>query len=306
MAYRFRRQESVTRGIRRIAQEQIGAAMREAASHTRDSHDTVHQIRKHFKKIRALLRLARFDLGEFYRQENRWYRDAANRLSTVRDAESAVEAFKRMQSAFRKKSERETYKSVLARLVERRDVLADESSDLGGQLEQISSQLEEAYDRIESWQFSRKGFAVVQTGLIDEYRKGRSTMQQAYAGADDELFHEWRKHVKNHWYHTRLLNSIWPRVMKARCTELRGLAELLGDDHDLAVLRSAVESEPGVTANSKSRRHVFQAIDNRHGELCCHARFLGQRLFAEKPNALRCRMHSYWKAWKNQSRTGCS
>jgi len=55
--------------------------------------DAAHDARKRTKKLRALLRLARPELGDkVYRRENAGLRDAARRLSPVRDAWVLIEA----------------------------------------------------------------------------------------------------------------------------------------------------------------------------------------------------------------------
>ncbi|HKN40971.1 MAG TPA: CHAD domain-containing protein [Acidimicrobiia bacterium] len=57
-----------------------------------DPDEAAHDARKRAKKLRALLRLVRPELGDdVYRRENRALRDAARRLSPVRDAWVLVE-----------------------------------------------------------------------------------------------------------------------------------------------------------------------------------------------------------------------
>ena len=48
--------------------------------------------------------------------------------------------------------------------------------------------------------------------------------------------HEWRKRVKDLWYHCLLLQDAWKPVMSALADEAHELSDRLGDDHDLAVL----------------------------------------------------------------------
>src|ERR1041384_5148276 len=58
-----------------------------------DPDEATHDARKRTKKLRALLRLVRPELGDdVYRRENRALRDASRRLSGVRDAWVLVEA----------------------------------------------------------------------------------------------------------------------------------------------------------------------------------------------------------------------
>ena len=39
-------------------------------------------------------------------------------------------------------------------------------------------------------------------------------MRQARKRPGDRQFHDWRKRVKDHWYHCRLLKYLWPEPMR--------------------------------------------------------------------------------------------
>jgi hypothetical protein len=70
--------------------------MANAASRFYDGEEAfpiaVHQARKSTKRVRAVLRLVRADLGEkIYKYENQTLRDAARRIAPVRDSLVAVE-----------------------------------------------------------------------------------------------------------------------------------------------------------------------------------------------------------------------
>lgn len=92
--------------------------------------------------------------------------------------------------------------------------------------------------------FSKTSFRALRGGLKRTYRRGRTGRKRAFAAPTTERLHEWRKRVKYHWYHVRLLQNVWPEPMKVRRRELKVLADLLGDDHDLAVLRQLLLSAP--------------------------------------------------------------
>ena len=84
MSYRFRIRETVPAGIRRIALEQIDQALVQLAGSGNDPDRDVRKARTCFKRLRAVLRLVRNEIGtEIYRQENAFYRDAGRRLSAV-------------------------------------------------------------------------------------------------------------------------------------------------------------------------------------------------------------------------------
>jgi CHAD domain-containing protein len=92
-SYRLQPDESAPDGIRRIARAQIDLAHEQLTGRgERDIGKAVHEARKTFKRVRALLRLARDELGdEVYRRENAVFRDAGRGLSGVRDAAVLVE-----------------------------------------------------------------------------------------------------------------------------------------------------------------------------------------------------------------------
>ena len=79
-------------------------------------------------------------------------------------------------------------------------------------------------------------------GLKRSYRRGRNRFRDVRAEASDEWVHEWRKRVKDLWYHLRLVRNAKKSVLGEAADEAHELSDLLGDHHDLAVLRDdAVE-----------------------------------------------------------------
>src|SRR2546430_1303607 len=78
--------------LARVARGRI----RHALGQLDDGHDpdkAVHEARKDMKKLRALVRLMRPELGgKAYRRENARFREVARSLSGVRDAKAMLEA----------------------------------------------------------------------------------------------------------------------------------------------------------------------------------------------------------------------
>ncbi len=61
--------------------------------------------------------------------------------------------------------------------------------------------------------------------------------------ATEEEFHDWRKFVKYHFYHTRLLAGVYGKAARKRAKDANELEELLGQHHDLAVLRERITAK---------------------------------------------------------------
>ena len=137
---------------------------------------------------------------------------------------------------------------------------------------------------------------MIEDGLLRTYRRGRKALRIAYETPTAENFHEWRKRVKYHWYHLRLLRELWPAPMKPLAAEAKRLADLLGDDHDLAVLRETLVRDAD-TFGSASLIEALRALGKRRqDQLRTESKPLGWRLFAEKPGDFSRRMQRYWCA----------
>jgi len=121
-------------------------------------------------------------------------------------------------------------------------------------------------------------------------------MATAYASPSVEAFHDWRKRAKYLRYHLRLLRPTWPAVLKRARSQIKTLADRLGDDHDLAVLAETLplalkgDSDP-------ARNQIFTAlVAQRCAEQRDEARWLGLRVYAERPKAFARRLGAYWDA----------
>ena len=301
MGYRLQRSESVKAGIRRIAREQIEKALGELHDDALDRHAAVHQVRKRCKKLRGVVRLVRPVIGKTYKQENARFRDAAGRLATMRDTEALIEAYDKLMDRFEGQVERRAFASVRRALTMRQQQILDEEVDLEERIAAFEAEMQDALDHLESWKFKAGGFKAVAGGLEKTYRRGRKAMAAAYEEPTSERFHEWRKRVKYHWYHTRLLQPVWEPLMGKRRKALSELSDLLGDDHDLAVFRDTVTTEPRGFGSERDVQVFLGLIDRRRAELQAQARPLGERLYAEPPEALRKRVRHYWKVWKSEA-----
>lgn len=110
--------------------------------------------------------------------------------------------------------------------------------------------------------------------------------------------HEWRKRVKEHWYHAQLLRNVYPSMMKPYATTLADLSRALGDHHDLFELRQIVAQSPREFGRARAAIGLLNAIDARQRELEAVAMEIGRRVYAERPGAWLARMRNYWNAWR--------
>jgi len=298
MAYYFKLDETVEDAVIRVAREQIGKAIDEIEDDELDRHETVHQVRKRCKKLRGLIRAVRPALGKTYKKENARFRDAAKSLSYVRDAQSQLECLDDLTGHFEAEVGAGFASGVRDRLVERRQRVADDEVGLDERLDRFLVTMQKSYYRVGNWKLSEEGFDAVTGGLHKTYKRGYKAMNKAYAKPGAERFHEWRKRTKYHWYHLRLLRPVWKPVIKKLCSEADDLSDLLGDEHDLAVLRDTLLEEPAVFGDKTELEALLGLLSRRRLELQQKAKLLGARVFAEEPDALVDRFGAYWTAWE--------
>ena len=88
-AYRLKLSEPLPNEIARVARGRIDHALDELRGKTDSTpEEAVHEARKDMKKLRALLRLARGELGkDTFARENACFRDAARELAGTRDSD---------------------------------------------------------------------------------------------------------------------------------------------------------------------------------------------------------------------------
>ena len=294
-AYRLRAGETTDEGVRRIAHGRVDAALDQLRREAKvDVANAVHGARKDLKKLRSLLRLVRADLGkERYRAERSRYRDAARLLSGARDAEVKLTTLDRLRERY--PDESPATDGLRGALEDERErTAAGRAADLAQRLEQAAEKIAAGGAAIDSWELPSAEFELLRAGLERSYRRGRDSFRALGDDPADEAVHEWRKHVKDLWYHLRLLRPVWPAGMKGAIAAADELADLLGDHHDLAVL---IEDVSARASGGPGGETLIALARRRQGELLEQALPLGERLYAEKPKRFASRMEAYWEAW---------
>ncbi len=301
MAYHLKQDEAVDAGIRRIAKEQIDRGIDDFQNDDMDPDTRVHQVRKRCKKLRGLVRLVRDPLGDVYGEENAWYRDFAKSLAGLRDAGAMVETAEKLRT-WAAAPDGDLLAAFHDAVQDRLHRATREETDIYETCGRGAEQLQEARKRIKHWPLKDRGFALLADGLQRTYKRGRRDLKAVRTNPTPEGFHEWRKRVKYHWYHIRLVEHAWPDGLHGRRTALKALSDILGDDHDLLVLLHTLEHEPGLCPIETDRDRLSRLIHLRKDELQNEAIAIGRRLYAEKAGAFTRRIRTYWDAWQDERR----
>ena len=231
-----------------------------------------------------------------FRIENRAYRDAARPLSEVRDAHALVEALDALVEHLRGELKPRAFDSIRKLLVRRERELREKVIVEGGALRDVQRRVRNARRRIGRWPLRGLRFESFVDAIAETYRSGRRAMAAAKDLESDECLHEWRKQVKYLRHQAEILRPIWCEAMDVVAKQAHELADLLGDDHDLAVMEAVVTRERGAV-EAQERKALIGLIGERRSTLQKKATELGRKLYAEKPKAFRRRIAEYLAAW---------
>lgn len=292
-SYRLAKEEGLAVGLTRVAAGRAEKALeRLRESGLGERAEAVHGARKDMKKLRTVLRLLRGELGRRrFKRENARFRDAARALSATRDAEVKAETLDSLTAHADRLPEEavEAWREILSR---DREAASSAARDEPALTEAISL-IEAGLAEIRGWEIEGDSWQTVEGGLTRSYRGGRGAMEAAAKSREEADFHDWRKRAKDLWYELRLFSAAWPGQLEATAEEAHRLSDLLGDHHDLAVLRADLR---GRNLGEAETAALEEAIGWRQDELAAEALPLGCRLYAERPKDFARRLHRYWDA----------
>jgi CHAD domain-containing protein len=294
--YRLRADEYLPDGIRRIARGQLHNAHEElSGASPRQFGDAVHETRKGLKRLRASVRLARDGIGEeTYERENAAFRTAGQRLSAGRDAQVLLETIDSLSERFADELPARVTAVLRSRLEdERKDAEAAAQHDEAGTAAVLNA-LEGGLTRTPAWTFDNDDFGALSPGLRRIYGRGRKRMRAARKDPSAENLHEWRKRVKDLWHASQIVRPAQPKRLERVSRRAHKLADLLGDGHDLSMLRAYVETHPQCFENQASKKALLAVIDRRSDALLDKALDLGRRLYKRSPKRFVRKIERGW------------
>jgi len=298
MGYRLKRGESIPEGIRRIVHEETASVLSELAHSAGKRRDEgIHEARKSIKKIRGLLRLVRPELGRLYRTENTRLGDVGRKLSEIRDATAIIEVFDGLVAKHQNGLQKDTLTPIRKGLEASKRQM-ELQPGMREAVKRATAALRSLQKRVDAWPLRQEGFRALAPGLKERYRRGRRAMAVAQKDGTAENYHEWRKRVKDHWYHVRLLESLWTEVMQEHEHSLHDLETWLGDDHNLVLLRAKLEEEPQNYGDDKAVRLFLALVNQEQKELREKSISLGERIYERKPRRFVKDIQKLWDAWQ--------
>ncbi|MCF6367859.1 CHAD domain-containing protein [Rhizobium halophilum] len=298
MAFRIRPDRPFTQEFRSVAEHQLRQAIHFLEDQPEGPHEAVHDARKKFKRVRALYRLIQSDAKEFRARENARVRDTAKTLSVVRDATALVETVDYLAAQAGSPEESAALEFASKALIERRDRIAHEESDLPAKMAAAVQSCHEAIGALQELHLDdspRRTASRLAKAWRKQLSRAAADLVVCGEGGDAEHFHDLRKVGQTYWMHLALLSDLWSSAMRAKQREAKALVDLLGHEHDLSVLTQVVNENPDLFGDSETLARVIGAIITHQQELRREALEQAKLVFADDADTEAARIALLWK-----------
>jgi CHAD domain-containing protein len=292
--FRLKGNEAVSTEIRRIVLKQLDLATSELTSiGDPESDDAIHQARRRVKKIRAVIRLVRPVLNGAHRTLDPDLRRVSKLLAPVADGQGVIGTLNELARRYPDTLPRKTVDRLRADLVNR-GRLIDLQADADHVLQKASRVLRSHRRSVKNWRLTAEGFNAIAPGLKQCVRRARRAMVVAWLHPTPARFHAWRRHVKAHWFHVRLLEGRCGDQLMSVQRRLEALDGILGEYHNLALLHKVLVSDTALSHGEVVR--CRRVVTRYQRALRRHAQLLGLRVYSEKPRRFVRQVKRLWQS----------
>jgi CHAD domain-containing protein len=268
--------ETLAAAIKAVSIEEIGGAIALLGETACERSHVVHLVRRRLKRIRSLLVALDEVPGANRPARVRQLRDAARLLAPGRDADVLA------ASAARIAADGGEVAGVATRLAERLAGAADAAHAAAVPFETVIARLRASEADLRSLPDDFPAGPLLAAGLVAAYRGGRRDWRDCGDGGSDEALHDWRKQVKDRRHLSAMVPFETPVTSRAVRRDLDRLAEILGDEHDFALLAARLAAEPDLVERRGDREALGETIARRRRRLKKEALALGEELYGDR------------------------
>ncbi|MBO0694708.1 MAG: CHAD domain-containing protein [Verrucomicrobia bacterium] len=283
MGFKLKLREPLPDGLKRVFREQIESALEMCRHPAKQRGVTVHEVRKHLKKLRAAMRLAVPEVGKDRRaREDRCVRKIGKLVSDLRDAQVRLQTLIQLRDETAKGPKDRPFPRIEELLSLERESF---SAAFAGWQKQAIPQLERVEARLLKWPLDDLTWKQICGAVCKIYKRGQRGLEKTIADPEPEKFHAWRKRVKDLWYQLRILQPLNRAVLTEMAHDADVLGELLGREHDLNFLWARLEKECSDEALRDELAQLEKLVRKRGKRLRTNSLELGRRFYAEPAKA---------------------
>lgn len=245
----------------------------------------VHEARKTIKRMRAMARLLRREIGEQeFGHVNASLREAGKRLAGARDAEVRAATLSDLRGRHPRELAGEQVDALFARMERDRAAVQGPNRELA-----VLADIAEMRRDLLRWNLIEHDSDALAAGLRSIYGGGHRRYRRVKRSRarDPELLHDWRKRVKSLYYALDMLGGKQAPATARLTRRAEELGEALGEEHDLWMLASFLQREEQV--EPQTRELLLELIEQRRRRLRKRTLKLGARLYSHKPGRFAAR-----------------
>jgi hypothetical protein len=245
--------------------------------------ERIHRVRQRLKRVRTLLRVLKPEFGERAIAARRGVAATARLLATARDADVAAASARVMAATTADRDDDIGFDRVVRDLDREAAAAHRERTPLG----EVKRRLASVAATVEAFGDDFDGTRLFDAALRRTYQRGRRAMQQAETSLATPDLHRWRMEVKKLWHLVQVGRRRLPRRSRHLASRLDRLGELLGLDHDHAVLAEKLALSP---AGDPALMQQLSAIAERRRALEGEAFTVGARVYRRNARRFARRM----------------
>jgi len=283
MGFRLKLREPLPDGLKRVFREQIESALKLCGHPAKQRGVTVHEVRKHLKKLRAAMRLAVGAVGKNqHASEDRCVRKIGQLVSDLRDAQVRMQTLVELRDEAAKGPKDNPFPRLEELLSLERESF---SAAFACWQKEAVPHLERVEARLLKWPLEDLTWKQICGAVAKIYKRGQRGLAKTICEPEPENFHAWRKRVKDLWYQLRILQPLNRVVLEEMAHDAEVLGELLGCEHDFDFLWARLERESGDEGLRDELTCLQKLIRKQGKRLRTNALELGRRFYAEPAKA---------------------
>lgn len=200
----------------------------------------IHEMRKSFKRLRALLWFYIEFPEEFPPEYKNRIKEFGHSISTARESFVNIHIFEKI-SAGNNLIPDQIIRTTKEKLAEKNRILVEDNFLSKTGCLSIKDFINDFELQLVKIEIDRPSHLQLLHQLINSYEKAYNCFLQTANNSNGEVLHDLRIKLKRLWYQFDFIKFIHPRYFKVKSDQLNKITEQLGEDHDLYVLALEVE-----------------------------------------------------------------
>src|SRR2546429_2095279 len=206
MGFRLKLREPLPDGLTRVFREQVQSALGLCRHPAKQRGVTVHEVRKHLKKLRAAMRLTVGEVGKNrHARKDRCVREIGRLVSDLRDAQVRLQTLIQLRDETAKGAGENHFPRIEELLWLERESF---SAAFAGWQKQAIPKLERVGERLSKWPLAGLTWKQVCGTVGKTYKLGQRRLAKTIKKPEPENFHAWRKRLNALWYRLRIFQPL--------------------------------------------------------------------------------------------------